>query len=475
VQRTEIYCCSTLLSLATALAWRGVPPGPPAPPGPSGPSVPSGPSGEGRANEPVRRVLLFSDYAAEAEVGTPLLGRDGAATLTACFDLLVDVNQLLAPHHPASFEPGRDAAALLGRLLAAEWGAVGEVELVVEPIQVSFARWLLHVLPDASITVVADGLMAYGPTRERVPHWIGRRITRLVHLDLVPGLRPVYLTEHAVPAEVVPGERLRAVLDAAHGSVPTRSEAAGPGAALVLGQYLSALGVLTAEEEQGLYLEAVVHAADLAAGRVAFKPHPAAPPLLADGLRAAATAKGIDLVVLAAGGRAEAVFAGGRYAVVVGCFSTGLFTARTAYGLRAVSVGTDLLLERLRPYQNSNRIPVTLADALLRPPSDVTPAESVPGEEVGDLVRAVAYCMQPERYPELRLRASATLETHPGWRGRYVKRKRLRALGLDDGVVVRPRPRTGSLDSLRRRLRQAVRRALPRSARCMVRRMRPSS
>ena len=192
--RTEVYCCSTLLSLATALAWRA---GAAADP----------------ADHAVRRVLLASDYAPEAEVGTPLLQRDGAAALAAGFDLVVDVNDLLAPYHPASFDPGRDAAVLLGRLLAAEWGVVGEVELVVEPIQVSFARWLLHLLPDARVTVVADGLMAYGPSRDRVPHSLGRRVTRLVHLDLVPGLRPVYLTEHAVPAEAVPAHRLREVLD----------------------------------------------------------------------------------------------------------------------------------------------------------------------------------------------------------------------------------------------------------------------
>jgi len=457
VRRTEIYCCSTLLSLATALAWRGLP------------------SGEGRDDAPVRRVLLVSDYAAEAEVGTPLLRRDGAAALTAGFDLVVDVNELLAPYHPASFEAGRDAAVLLGRLLADQWGAVGDVELVVEPIQVSFARWLLHLLPDAPVTVVADGLMAYGPTRDHVPHWIGRRITRLVHVDLVLGLRPVYLTEHAVPSEPVPGRRLREVLDGALGSKPT-----APGGALVLGQYLSALGVLTADEEQALHLEAVVQAADLGGGRVAFKPHPAASPLLVSGLRAAAAAKGIDLEVLAASGPAEALFAGGAYAVVAGSFSTGLFTARTVYGLRSISVGTDLLLERLRPYQNSNRMPVTLADALLRPPSAVPPGEAVRPDQVGELVQAVAYCMQPDRYPQLRLRALATLGAHPRWRDRYVKRKRLRALDLmGGGPSAVSRSRTGKGVRLPRPLRQAllqaVWRTLPESARRMVRRVRSSS
>jgi hypothetical protein len=453
VSRTEIYCCSTLLSLATALAWQESHDGAPQ---------------DGR----VRRVLLVSDYRPDAEAGTPLLRRDGARALAERFDLVVDVNELLAPYHPASFDPGRDAASLLGRLLAAEWGAGDHVQLVVEPIQVAFARWLLRVLPDAQVTVVADGLMAYGPSRGRVPHSIARRITGLVHLDLVPGLSPVYLSEHCVPTEPVSGHRLREVLDGCMRAAEPAGRAENR-EALVLGQYLSQLAVVTEEEEQGLYLDAVVLAAGWTDGRVAFKPHPAASPLLSGGLRAAAVAKGIDLAVLPATGPAEALFAGGRYAVVVGCFSTGLFTASSVYGLRAVSIGTELLLERLRPYQNGNRIPVTLADALLRPAPEAGPGEVVPLEQVGELVQAVAYCMQADRYPHLRQRALATLASHPRRRDRYVKRRRLETLGLVTGAGTRLEP-TSAHEKVLRSARQAMRRTLPESALRAVRRVRAS-
>jgi hypothetical protein len=448
VSRTEVYCCSTLLSLATALAWRA------APDGRTGPD-----------REPVRRVLLACDYAPAAEVRTPLLGREGTADLLGGFDVVVDVNALLAPYHPASFDPGPDAARLLGRLLAAEWGATGAVELVVEPIQVAFARWLLHALPDAPVTVVADGLMAYGPSRDRVPPWNGRRITRLVHLDLVPGLRPVYLSEHAVPAEAVPCGRLRKVLDGALASVGEPVQGA-PGGGLVLGQYLSGLGLLSEEEEQQLYLDALVQVAGetalRGAGGLAFKPHPAASPLLAAGLRRAAAAKGLDVELLPASGPAEALFAGGRYAVVGGCFSTALLTAFAGYGMPAIAVGTGLLLERLRPFQNSNRIPVTIVDALLRPAAEVPPDEVVSPADVGELVAAVAYCMQAERYLHLRERARATLDAHPAWRDRYVKRRRLQALGLAAPAPVTGRP---PLRSVRRLAAQAVRRTLRRTLR----------
>ena len=45
------------------------------------------------------------------------------------------------------------------------------------------------------------------------------------------------------------------------------------------------------------------------------------------------------------------------------CFSTALFTARQLFDLPVASAGTELVLERLAPYQNSNRIPATLVDA----------------------------------------------------------------------------------------------------------------
>src|SRR5690348_17927762 len=53
-----------------------------------------------------------------------------------------------------------------------------------------------------SITVYADGLMSYGPTRNKLGLLVDSRIDRLLHLDLVPGLRPMLLTEFGVPSEV---------------------------------------------------------------------------------------------------------------------------------------------------------------------------------------------------------------------------------------------------------------------------------
>ena len=69
---------------------------------------------------------------------------------------------------------------------------------------------------------------------------------------------------------------------------------------------------------------------------------------------------------------AEVLYERMRPALVVGCFSTALLTAAAFYGLPVARTGTELLLERLTPYQNSNRVPVTLVDALLPDLGDAT-------------------------------------------------------------------------------------------------------
>ena len=105
--------------------------------------------------------------------------------------------------------------------------------------------------------------------------------------------------------------------------------------------------------------------------------------------------------------------------MVVGCFSTALLTAATLYGLPVARVGTELVLSRLRPFENSNRLPATLVDALvpdlgtLGPPGTATagPAELA---RAAELSRVVGYLMQPRLHPELRPEASAWLRAH--WR-----------------------------------------------------------
>lgn len=133
---------------------------------------------------------------------------------------------------------------------------------------------------------------------------------------------------------------------------------------------------------------------------------------------------------------AEVVFRRMRPDLVVGCFSTALFTAARFHGIPVARTGTGMLLERLTPYENSNRVPVTLADVLL-PDLDAggagapRPADA----EVTELVAAVGYAMQPRVRPDLRPAAERHLSAaDPARVTRYFRRRRLTALGLPGGL-----------------------------------------
>jgi hypothetical protein len=159
---------------------------------------------------------------------------------------------------------------------------------------------------------------------------------------------------------------------------------------------------------------------------------------------------------------AEVAFQRMRPALVVGCFSTALLTAAGLYGVPVARVGTDTVLARLAPYQNSNRVPLTIVDALL---PDIADAAAVQGwtlpsrervDELSALLRAVGFAMQPKIYPGLRGAAETYLAEHlnPHSR-RYFKRRRLTSLALPGAVPAQLSfiPRNATVRRLARRAR----------------------
>ena len=94
---------------------------------------------------------------------------------------------------------------------------------------------------------------------------------------------------------------------------------------------------------------------------IVFKPHPTAPADYGLALEAEAEKLGVRLTLVDTPVLAEVLYAKTQPALVVGCFSTALFTASTFYDLPVARIGTETLLERLTPYQNSNRVPAALA------------------------------------------------------------------------------------------------------------------
>ena len=112
---------------------------------------------------------------------------------------------------------------------------------------------------------------------------------------------------------------------------------------------------------------------------------------------------------------AEVLYQRMRPALVVGCFSTALLTAATFYDLPTARTGTGLLLERLTPYQNSNRVPVTLVDALVPDLADrgERPRAAAAPAAIAGLVATVGYAMQHQIYPQLRPEAERYLDRPP--------------------------------------------------------------
>ncbi|MDX3370777.1 alpha-2,8-polysialyltransferase family protein [Streptomyces anthocyanicus] len=414
-----------------------------------------------------RRILLVCNNAVTPETTPALDEMPGFERLRSRFDDVVSWNEAIFPFHPGGWSPRVEDAPLWERHLRLLWD-LGEddVALAVESIQVHPALGVAQIFTDAPLTVYADGLMSYGPTRNKLDPLVGTRVERLLHLDLVPGLAPLLLTEFDVPARIVPTPAFTKVL--AELADTDAALPGGEGSALLLGQYLSALGILTAEEEEDLHVRMLTGAVGLGHSRVVFKPHPTAPARFTRTLEQEAEKLGVELTVLDTPVLAEVLYRRMRPALVVGCFSTALLTASALYGLPVARVGTETLLDRLTPYENSNRVPVTIVDALLPEPADRDAvAEGRRGlgtEALAALVRAVGYAMQPKILPELRPAAEEFLRTGLDARTRrYFKKRRLTSLGLPGGVPERLAflPRNAAARRVVRRAR-AIRRSIKR-------------
>lgn len=388
--------------------------------------------------EAERRVLLVFNNTATPETSLPLDAMPGFAPLRDHFDEVLSWNEAIRPFHPGSWTPRPDDIPLFERYLRLLWG-LGEdrVELVLESLQVAPALTVAQIFTGAPVDVYADGLMSYGPTRNKLDPLVGTRVRRLLHLDLIAGLTPMLLTEFGVPPVVVPTSAFLKAM----GELTAGVEELPPlpdNAALLLGQYLSALDILSPVEEEHLHVRMLKGAVAKGHRSIVFKPHPSAPARFSRALEAEAEKLGVDLTVLDTPVLAEVLFEKARPALVVGCFSTALFTASALYDLPAARIGTELLLERLTPYQNSNRVPVVLADAVLADLEGRGSEDAIPAGDLNALVTAVGFTMQPQICPSLRPAAERYLAKHFKPRTqRYFKRKRLTSLGLPGGIPER--------------------------------------
>ncbi|MDT0182505.1 polysialyltransferase family glycosyltransferase [Microbacterium sp. ARD31] len=383
--------------------------------------IPASPSG---------RILVAVNAAIIPEAAPGIGDAAHLATLRARFDRVVDLNALLAPERPPHWRVTANAAPILERLLRQAWG-IGDaaVELFLQSPQVAPSRVFIDVFAGADVSIVGDGLMTYSPIRNRWPHTVASRVTAVVYADTVPGVEPLLFPVAArVP---VPPAALRAVVDevaAATDDPEIDALVQLDRPALVLGQYLSALKLISADEELRMQCDMIDRALEWRPGSIVFKPHPSSAPALIDDLAAHAAARGVSFTVFRGGTPAEVLAVRLPFVGGVAGFSTALPTLQALTGLPIGAVGTDLLLQRLTPFENGNRIPVTIIDALTRPDSPY------PGERMQLLVDAVGYAMQPVIAAHLRPRAEEFLASAPAAeRSRYFARTRLTSLALPGG------------------------------------------
>ncbi|WP_432005007.1 polysialyltransferase family glycosyltransferase [Streptomyces parvus] len=411
--------------------------------------------------EPDRRILLLSRTGPAPETVADVSESVGFERLGARFDRVLSWNDAIAPFHPDGWSPRADDAPLWERHFRRAWGlGEEELELVVDSPHAGPARALTQVFAGTPVDVYAEGPGAYGPTGEKIPPLTGTRVRRLLHPDLVAGVRPLLLGEYGVEPRTVPAEAItKVVAELADGDValPAVEEAA-----LLLGQDLAGAGLIPAADEAELRREMVRGAAALGHTRLVYAPDPYAPWESPAPVHAEAERLGVELAVLDSPlpVPAEVLVHRLRPALVVGCTSAALFGAARFHGLPVAAVGTGLLLERLTPYENPQRTAATLADAVLPGSGGAeSGAEAEAGvrsaAELDGLLAAVAFAMRPKVRADLRPAAERYLAAHlDSHTWRYFKRRRLASLALP-GVVPARLAFLRSNPALRRVVRRA--------------------
>lgn len=417
---------------------------------------------EGMFERGDERVLVPFNSARIPETTAGIDAQPGLEALRSRFDRLESLDALLQPRHPSSWEPDADELPILRRLFERAWALGDDLELCVQSPQVAPARTLMSLFPSARITVIGDGLMTYSPIRVELPHSVTARVVRVIHADVVPGVEPLVFGAEATRMPVPPAA-FRAVLEETGGEDAALDALAdGRPTALVLGQYLAALGLVEPAEEIAMQCEMIDRALVWNPERIVFKPHPSAPSALTDAVRDRAEAQGLDFIVYRGAVPAELVAERLDAVGVVAGFSTALPTIRALYGRPIASVGTERMLRHLAPFENSNRVPVTIVDALTRAESPYAEPE-----QLQLLIDAVGYAMQPKLAIALRPRAEELLRRMPApERNRYFAPGRLARLQLPGAPpenlprrILRSAGGVGRVEELRLSIHGARRRA----------------
>ncbi|GAA4282942.1 alpha-2,8-polysialyltransferase family protein [Brevibacterium daeguense] len=382
---------------------------------------------EGLIVEADERILVASDNRVINEVGPSFAESDMVRPLLLNFDRMISLNEWIWPYHPNQWGPSNYDQPVISHLVEVAWGLEGHhLQLFVESLQGHPAIALAKILHRADIFVHSDGLMSYGPTRSVIAPMISQRIMGLLYMDLVPGVDPVLLSEKDVPLLKVSPAALRKQVEISAEALDDRTFAPDPDSVMIIGQYLSDVELFTMEEEIALYQRMLEEAIKLDPSKIFFKPHPAASASVNSILAHQAQLSGTEFELIEAKLPVEICASIIRPAHVISCFSTGMVTTWRLFDATASAFGTELALQKFAPYENSNRIPVTICDYLFGQDADA----GTSSDDLAQLVKTVSYCMQAKVYPHLRKDAVAYLSDRGPAVSRYFKRRRLTKLRL---------------------------------------------
>ncbi len=373
----------------------------------------------GLYGESGHRVLITTTNSAMPEITGRLDRTPGFEPIGEAFDQVISLNELIWPKHPRRWGAPEDEAERVRTTVLRETGLQPGTGLTLQSLGVKPSSRLVQVFHDSPIDVISDGLMSYGPVRRLPAPDVLARLERLLYLDLVPGLKPLLFAGTGIDPVIVPTEAYVALMDEYAARHPENAHVVGladESTAMVVGQYLAALGLMTGDEEDALYREMVEAAALLGYRKILFKPHPSAPPQHTEAVIGTAQAMGVDVSVSLLPVPVEAIYSAARPGLVIGGFSTAVSTAAELYGIETLSVGTSFLGRALPDFPNSNRIPVALTAATTRrierrgDTVEILPPLPVPVQELADALGATMQPAQlPDRYPAARVFAGRAL------------------------------------------------------------------
>ena len=148
-----------------------------------------------------------------------------------------------------------------------------------------------------------------------------------------PGSEPLLLREYGVePVRISTESFAKVIAVVAADAGPTALPPHAGRTAVLLGQYLPDLQLLTRDEERGLHLEMVEGVVAAGYAELVFKAHPGAPAGLTGPLVARAAELGARLQVRESPELVETWYAAGAVDLAVSCFSTALASGRPVRG-----------------------------------------------------------------------------------------------------------------------------------------------